>query len=249
LIYLKTIRASDNGVLQDLHYTYDPVGNITAIRDDAQQTIYFNNQVVTPNASYIYDAIYRLLNATGREHIGQASQPQTAFDDAPRIHQPLPTDGQAMRNYSETYQYDAVGNMLTVMHTANNGNWTRTYAYDEPNPNPTNNRLTSTTVGSITERYTYDAHGDMTQMPHLPLMEWDFKDQLHVTQQQAANNGSGEKTYYVYDASGQRVRKVTERANGTKRQERIYIGGFEVYREYDGDGSTMVKREALHVMD
>jgi RHS repeat-associated protein len=248
LSHLKTTRASDNGILQDLYYTYDPIGNITAIRDDAQQTIYFNNQVVTPSTTYIYDAIYRLTSATGREHIGQASQPQTTFDDALRMHQPLPTDGQAMRNYGETYQYDAVGNMLAVMHTANNGNWTRAYAYDEPNSNLTNNRLTSTTVGSISELYIYDAHGNMTHMPHLPLMEWDFKDQLHITQQQAVNNGSGEKTYYVYDATGQRVRKVTERANGTKKQERIYVGGFEVYREYDGGGATL-EREALHVMD
>ena len=29
--------------LQDLFYTYDPAGNITHIRDDAQQTIYFRN--------------------------------------------------------------------------------------------------------------------------------------------------------------------------------------------------------------
>ena len=30
--------------LQDLRYTYDPAGNITHIRDDAQQTIYFNGR-------------------------------------------------------------------------------------------------------------------------------------------------------------------------------------------------------------
>ncbi len=29
--------------VQNLHYTYDPVGNITHIQDDAQQTIYFKN--------------------------------------------------------------------------------------------------------------------------------------------------------------------------------------------------------------
>src|SRR5262249_36706415 len=46
-------------MLQDLSYTYDPIGNITHIHDDAQQTIYFNNQVVTPHADYTYDAIYR----------------------------------------------------------------------------------------------------------------------------------------------------------------------------------------------
>ena len=49
-------------------------------------------------------------------------------------------------------------------------------------------------------------------MPHLPLMQWDFRDQLQATSQQVVNNGgTPETTYYVYDAGGQRVRKVTER--------------------------------------
>ena len=43
-------RAADQAKLQDLSYTYDPVGNITRIEDAAQQTIYFNNQVVEPAA-------------------------------------------------------------------------------------------------------------------------------------------------------------------------------------------------------
>ena len=51
LIELKTTRLADQAVLQDLSYTYDPAGNITHIRDDAQQTIYFNNQVVAPTTT------------------------------------------------------------------------------------------------------------------------------------------------------------------------------------------------------
>ena len=64
-----------------------------------------------------------------------------------------------------------------------------------------------------------------------------------------------ETTYYVYDAGGQRVRKVTERqaAAGqtpTRKKERIYLGGFEIYREYQNDGDTVtLERETLHVMD
>jgi hypothetical protein len=147
LTELKTTRSSDNAALQDLTYAYDPVGNITSISDVAQETIYFKNQVVSAAGGYTYDAIYRLLTATGREHIGQLAQPQTTWDDTPRMNQPLPTDGSAMRNYTENYSYDAVGNILQMVHQATGGNWTRTYAYDEPNPTPKNNRLTSNTVG------------------------------------------------------------------------------------------------------
>jgi RHS repeat-associated protein len=250
LTELKTTRSSDSAVLQDLTYSYDPVGNITSIGDAAQQTIYFSNQVVTGNADYTYDALYRLIRAAGREHIGQLSQPQIDWDDSPRMNQPLPTDGRAMRNYVENYSYDPVGNILQIVHQAMNGSWTRTYTYDEPNASPTDNRLTSTTVGSVREPYAYDAHGNMRHMPHLPQMTWDFKDRLASTRQQVVNNGPAETTCYVYDKSGQRVRKVTQSGGGKSIKERTYLGGYETYREYGSDGSTVtLERQTLHVMD
>src|SRR6185369_4634870 len=61
--------------VQNLLYTYDPAGNITHIRDDAQQTIYFRNKRVEPSNDYTYDALYRLIQATGREHLGQGGTP------------------------------------------------------------------------------------------------------------------------------------------------------------------------------
>ena len=54
----------------------------------------------------------------------------------------------------------------------------------------------------------------MTSMPHLPALEWDFKDQLMPRSAGREQRRTGEKTYYVYDAAGQRVRKVTELTNG-----------------------------------
>src|SRR5262249_24667304 len=196
-----------------------------------------------------YDAVYRLVQAAGRELIGIAKQPKTTWDDTPRMRQPLPTDGQAMRKYAEAYEYDPVGNILDLLHMAANGNWTRTYAYDEPNSPPTNNRLTSTMVGPFKDAYAYDAHGNMTAMPQLSLMEWDFKDQLQATQQQLVKRGPGVRTYYVYNAAGQRVRKITETANGTRAKDRIYLAGFEVYREYSGTGTVTLERQTLNIMD
>jgi len=88
------------------------------------------------------------------------------------------------------------------------------------------------------------------------LMQWDFKDQLQASSKQVRNDGGApEITYYVYDAGGQRVRKVTERQAAAgetpaRKNERIYLGGFEIYREYSGDGSMVtLERETLHVMD
>jgi RHS repeat-associated protein len=256
LVHLKTTRGG--AVLQNLFYTYDPVGNITRIRDDAQQTIFFNNQVVLPHCDYSYDPIYRLIEATGREHIGQAEQPETSWDDEFRVNLPHASDGQAMRNYTQQYFYDAVGNFERFIHQAANGNWTRAYAYNEASliePGKQSNRLSSTTVGQKTEPYPYDAHGNMTSMPHLTLMQWNYKDQLSATARQAVNdnpppNTVPETTFYVYDASGERVHKVTERQNGTRKHERIYLGGFEIYREFKSNGNDIkLERETLYVMD
>jgi RHS repeat-associated protein len=249
MTHLLTGRKQDDGPLQDLHYTFDPVGNITSIRDEAQDRVYFKNQVVSPSNEYVYDAIYRLISADGREHAGKPRDPQTTHDDVPRMNHPLPSDGHALHRYREHYDYDAVGNILRLLHVAPDGSWSRHYQYDEPHSRPRNNRLTHTQVGQDEERYTYDADGNMTRMPHLHWMEWDFKDQLHASRQQATNTGHGETTYYVYNSAGQRVRKVTERPSGSRRNERIYLGSFEIYRKYDSVGAVTLERETLHVMD
>jgi RHS repeat-associated protein len=259
--------------VQNLHYSYDPVGNISHIHDDAQQTIYFKNKRVELSGEYTYDAIYRLIEATGREHLGQVggSPIPHSYNDAPRvgIQSPgpgngfHPHDGNAMGRYCECYEYDAVGNIMEMIHrVACPGavSWKRIYTYNETSQLEAakkSNRLSSTQVGngivSAPEQYAYDAHGNMLRMPHLQVMQWDFKDQLQMTQRQKMNDEDaedaerhGERTWYVYDSAGQRVRKVTELASGQLKDERIYLGGFEIYRK---NGGSPVVRETLHIMD
>ncbi|UIE38895.1 RHS repeat domain-containing protein [Leptodesmis sichuanensis] len=120
--------------LQNLHYTYDPVGNITYIRDDGQQRIFFRNQIVEPSAEYTYDAIYRLIQATGREHLGQVGGAPIphSYNDVPRVGIDWSAnDGNAMGTYIERYVYDAVGNFLAMQHRGSNPahpGWTRSYS-------------------------------------------------------------------------------------------------------------------------
>lgn len=244
LTRLRTKRSLDEAKLQDLSYTYDPVGNITSIRDDAQQTIYFNNQVVTASAEYEYDAIYRLLYATGREHLGQTGgQPnaprQPDHDDSFWTNLPHPRDGNAMGNYTERYEYDEIGNILKMIHRAATGSWTRNYQYALGS-----NRLlaTSNPSGSLTDKYDHDAHGNMVKMPHLPQMQWDFRDQLRVV-----DLGGGGNTFYTYESSGHRVRKVWAKPGGLV-EERIYLGDYEVFRR-SVNGTVTLERETLRIMD
>jgi RHS repeat-associated protein len=130
-----------------------------------------------------------------------------------------------------------------------NGGWSRLYSYEEEDSSPNNNRLTSTRVGQDLDLYEYDGDGNLTRMPHLPHLGWDFKNQLHATRRQVVSSGRGEITYYVYNSSGQRVRKVTERGSGSRKSERLYLANFELFRQFDSVGATTMERETLHVMD
>lgn len=242
--------------VQNLHYTYDPVGNITHIRDDAQQAVFFRNRRVEPGSSYTYDALYRLIKATGREHLGQGGVPVPhSHDDAPRTRLPHPGDGSVLGGYMESYDYDAAGNMLAMRHRgtdSNHAGWTRTFTYaaDSPLENGvTSNRLIGIRLGgngAAQQRFLYDAHGNMTRMPHLgnaypaPNMFWDHRDQLARIQP-----GTG-TVYYTYDGAGQRIRKVWEKSANLV-EERIYIGGTEIYRRRQG--TERLERHTLHIMD
>jgi RHS repeat-associated protein len=256
--------------LQSLHYTYDPAGNITFIRDDAQQAIFFKNQRVEPSADYTYDATYRLIEATGREHLGQVggtsgpwSYAEGAVVNAAPDGRFAPTDGGVMGRYVERYVYDAVGNILKMQHrsrVAGGPSWTRQYFYREPSlledgaegmSRKVSNRLSATRLGTKDhrqpERYLHDEHGNMTRMPHLggggagSNMHWDYRDQLLQV-----DLGGGGTAYYTYDTAGERVRKVWEKPGGLV-EERNYLGGFEIYRRRQG--SEELVRETLHLMD
>jgi RHS repeat-associated protein len=260
--------------VQDLFYSYDPMGNITHIQDDAdsQNVVFFRNQRVEPSNDYTYDALYRLILASGREQLGLGGDgnqlPPTAssYNDVPRIGlTPSQGDGRAVGLYTEQYLYDPVGNFQQLIHRGpnlNNPGWTRTYTYAANSllePGKVSNRLSSSAISGnqpLNEPYAYDSHGNMISMPQLQVMQWDFKDQLLMTTRRAVNPSDsdgtlhqGERTYYVYDSAGQRARKVTESSAGIKKKERFYLGGFEVYREYDSGGAITLERQTLHVMD
>jgi RHS repeat-associated protein len=251
--------------LQNLSYIHDPAGNIMAVRDDAQQTRYFQNRRVEPSTDYTYDALARLIEATGRQHLGQAGAPiPHSYNDAPRMGLPQPGDGNAMGRYLERYLYDLDGNILQMKHLGTDPahpGFHRDYVYDEVSllePAARSNRLTRTSVGATSDTYStggngYDAHGNLLRMPQLQATQWDYMDQLRMTQRQAVNADDAEgrlrqaeRTWYVYDSSGTRTRKVTESATGQLKEERLYLNGLEIYVR---NGASPLTRETLHVTD
>ncbi|MCR9166573.1 MAG: toxin, partial [bacterium] len=154
---LTRLRTTDTTrTFQDLAYTYDVVGNIVEIGDAAQEDVYFGGAVVSARQRYEYDALYRLVNAEGREHAGQNAAQPTEFGAAPSLH---PRDGTAMRGYTEQYVYDVVGNILSMQHTAASGNWTRRYQYAANGNRLQANSAPGDAAGVHSHAYTHDAHG------------------------------------------------------------------------------------------
>jgi RHS repeat-associated protein len=249
----------DGRTRQQLHYTYDPSGNVMEIYDEAYQPVFFQNQVVEPRNAYEYDALYRLVSASGREQGALTGAPTL-----PEIQELLTafpiTDPNAQRNYTQTFQYDRAGNILRIHHAAGLGTWTRRFRCADDS-----NRLLATWDAdddwqnvnqTIVTGYDYDRHGNMLNVvktaPRFNL-RWDPRDMVrHI------DLGGGGQAYYQYDADKQRTRKRIERRivapGGTERWvadwERIDLGGFERYRRYDGTGTNVVEEiESHHLSD
>ncbi|WP_303315887.1 SpvB/TcaC N-terminal domain-containing protein [Flavivirga abyssicola] len=247
---LTTLKTSkkEGEPLQDLKYTYDPIGNIVEIKDQAIPTVFYNNQKITGRNEYTYDALYRLIVANGREQSTNMADFAAGdnWGDSHAKFNLATNDPMAMHGYVQRYRYDTVGNILQTKHIAGAHSWTRDYVYETKN-----NRIKSTEVGEYTLNYEHHPiHGYITKIPHLPLMQWNFKEELAATSKQVrTDGGTPETTYYVYDGSGRRVRKVTENAadegnTPSLKNERIYLGNYEVYRDQNG-----LERETLHIMD
>ncbi len=250
LLHLETKR-QNNDPLQDLYYTYDPVSNITHIEDKNIPVAFFDNQKITGVSTNTYDALYRLVEATGRENNSALIlDSKDNWIDAAFMHNINPGGPMAVRTYTQSYQYDAVGNILQMRHQAAGNNWTRDYNYQTAN-----NRLISTQVGAHTYTYPHHAqHGFMKAMPHLEELGWNFKEELIKTIRQRRNDGgTPETTYYQYDGQGLRIRKITENQadagdTPTKKEERIYIGDYELYKKHSGTHAGL-QRISLSLKD
>ena len=250
LIRLETKR-QNNDPLQDWYYTYDPVGNITHIKDKNIPVTFFNNRKSTGTSEYTYDTLYRLIQASGRENNAALTfNIQDNWNDAAFIHQMNPGDPMMVHSYAQKYQYDAVGNILQMKHLANGNNWTRDYDYEF-----LDNRLKTTQIATQVYSYSHHpAHGFITIMPHLEEVGWNFKEELVKTiRQKRTDGGLPETTFYQYDGAGQRIRKITENtaalgSTATKKEERIYIAGYELYKKHSGSFAGL-ERVSLSLLD
>ncbi len=93
--------------------------------------------------------------------------------------------------------------------------------------------------------YVHDDAGNLLGMPHLHALSWDAFDRLRTVQKTWSD--ATDRWFYVYDAAGERVRKVRV-VGGDVVEERRYVGSFEVHRLFDSLGDVEDEVETVHVL-
>ncbi|KAK1958811.1 SpvB-domain-containing protein, partial [Colletotrichum sublineola] len=263
LLNKRTQRTSDGKTLEDIKYTYDSAGRISHEEDLAQEVVYFRNQRIDASRDFAYDGFGRLLMCTGREMINtdstspsHSSPMSLVMARECGISTTAMQPGQLTR-YTELYEYDSVDNIVKVAHQTDDdktANWTRTYEYTDLSKS---NRLASTKVQGKEERYEYNKTGCITSMSGYSKVGWDALGRLKSSSQQKLNKDPGdeeedtnqkmpERTWFVYNDEGARVRKVTDRSTvdaseqPRRLKETMYLDSCDIYRKYTGESSDSV---------
>lgn len=236
LVRLQAQRSA-GAVLQDIHYEYDPLGNVLGITDASQPSRHFANQRTEPIARYRYDSFYQLVQSSGREAAGAS-----AFTPGLPALQPLPGDANALLNYSQHYHYDASGNLLELRHVNGQSNHTRRMAVARF-CNRSLPERDGVLPGEQELSAAFDANGNVALLqPGQPLV-WDFHNQLQRVTPVRREAADGDEEHYVYDAAGVRTRKVgtAQLRRGVRVTQVRYLPGLEIRT----DSAT---GEELHVL-
>jgi RHS repeat-associated protein len=233
-----------SAVLQDFAYEYDLSGNLLDLRDRTPSSGIPNTPlgVDALDRAFTYDPLYRLLSATGRECDTPAPAPP--WDDTFRCR-----DVNRTRPYMEIYTYDPVGNLSHLGHQTDTGNLNRDIALV-----PNSNHLATLTVGPNVFDYAYDPSGNLIREATSRHFEWDHSNRLRVyrTQTPAAGVSPGDPrlavpsvyAHYLYDASGQRMKKLVRQQGGQFEVTITIDGLFEYQRLASGEANNL-----LHVKD
>lgn len=246
---------------QDIHYTYDPVGNITHCTDLAQEadSDVIHGLPVSAHKEYTYDAFYQLVDAQGRVHLALEANDYAHAPDAPGLikgtrHLEL-NNGAAVRRFRRTYDYDLNGNLRKMCHrtiglTAGEDNtWRRDFWVSTlSNRSLPANDLNGIPITDQESRF--DPNGNCKYLPHLREIKWDYRNQLAQAVIIEREDEPDDAEYYVYGADSQRVRKVHERISHGQLEitEKIYLDGCEIKRIRLG-GEPILERTASHLSD
>ncbi|MGF6201518.1 RHS repeat domain-containing protein [Pseudomonas laurylsulfatiphila] len=223
--------------LQDLNYVYDPVGNIVELQDLSQPVTHFNNQRIDPINRYRYDSLYQLVEAQGWE----VSQP--SHGPALPALLPTPLDPNQRRNFTQRFEYDRGGNLITRHHSGAPGFSMFTSVLS-------NRSLAQHDDGSLPGEgeiaLGFDACGNQRELQRGQAMDWDLRNQLSRVTLVQRETDPDDYESYRYDRPGHRLRKVgfAQSSGRTLRTEVRYLPGLEIHRQADGEEHHVISLEA-----
>lgn len=238
---IKTTRparySSGASALQDLRYTYDPVGNVLSVRNDAEATRFWRNQKMVPENIYTYDSHYRLASATGRE-MANAGQSR----NLPHLN---PFDSATYTQYTRTYRYDRAGNLTQIRHSApatNNSYTTEITVSDRSNRAV----LSSLATDPRQVEALFGAAGQQNVLLPGQQLAWTPRAEVRYVAPVTREGGLDDCESYRYDSASQRVLKssLQRTAGGMLTQRVTYLPGLELRRTSMGEKVA----ESLQVM-
>nr|WP_269803028.1 RHS repeat-associated core domain-containing protein [Pseudomonas uvaldensis] len=214
--------------LQDQRYHYDPVGNVLSIEDGALPIRYFANQRVEPINRYDYDSLYQLTKATGWE-VGSAGRGPgfNRFDDPG-----------AVANYQQTYQYDAGGNLLELVHVGPQNHSRKLTAARHSNRCLAEHNDRPPTEEDIAAAF--DGNGNLLALQPGRTMAWDLRNQLREVRPVERESAVDDREQYLYGGDGMRRRKVRSTQTNARSliSEVRYLPGLEI-RTHAGTGEVL----------
>jgi len=204
-------RRADGEMLQDLHYGYDPVGNVVSLEDLAIPVRHFANQRIEPRCEYAYDSLYQLREASGWEAGAASRGPGSLLDPG------------AVGNYRQRYRYDAAGNLLELTHIGAQAHG-RTLVAERHS-----NRCLAQGEDFAGG---FDANGNLLRLHPGVALSWNPRNELREVRPVTRESGVDDWERYLYDAAGQRARKLgsAEAARRTHTREVRYLPGLERHR-------------------
>lgn len=221
-------------VLQDLRYEYDPVGNVVKKRNDAEATRFWRNQKVVPEITYVYDSLYQLARACGRE---MANAGQSGTEQLPAAI--VPVDSSAYTNYTRTYTYDDAGNLTQIRHSspATNNSYTTNIAVSDRSNRAV---MSSLTADPAQVEGLFMAGGQQKQLMPGQILTWNGRGELADVSPVVRPGQTPDRESYQYDSNSQRVCKTTVQTRGDVVLTRkvIYLPGLELRSAMWGSSPT-----------
>lgn len=187
-LLMRHAQDQEGNVWQDLLYAYDPMGNVLSIEDQALPVRWFANQRIEPVSRYRYDSLCQLTHATGWE-AGAAGGGPTA-----------------VANYSQSYRYDAAGNLLELSHVGPQSPGHQLQAARYSNRCLPWHDGKPPSESQIAEAF--DARGNLLLLDQGRRLQWNLRNQLNSVVLVLRVSGADDCENYLYDGAGQRVLKT-----------------------------------------